>query len=475
MMRYILDNHIALRSWRLVPYAYYIKDTRNARGLKKDEYELLSLCDGGHDIEDGELIASLFKRGFCHPCTDGESLTEWQKPHVCDNRYFPAMNWMITGKCNYNCLHCFNAADNAPLMNEWTLDDANRLLDQAEKCGINAFTLTGGEPMLHKNFFDILEGIYRRGMYVEELNTNGHFLTQNALDRMKATGCNPLIKISFDGIGHHDWLRNRKGAEEDALRAIRLCIENGFSVKAQTNVWRGNEESMLPTAELLENIGVSEMRIIRTTEAPRWVKNSGNATLGLTEYYDNMLAFAGEYVKTPHKMKVDMWQFLTLLPQSQSYAARPVECGEGEYRDTLPVCRGNRGMVAVGADGKVFPCHQMSGYYEGHGWNLGNVKKDGLQPLLQNSPYLSEVCVTVRELATENTKCGSCKYFKYCCGGCRAIALALTGNKLGCDLAKCLFFENGYYQKISDKLNEWYNNTDIAAVHPDTRDFPYHI
>lgn len=464
-MNCLLNDQVALRSWNLVPYAYYIKNNRNAQGLQKDEYELLSLCDGGHEIEKSELLVSLLDRGLCRPCASGERLTQWQKPRVCDNRYFPAMNWMMTGKCNYNCLHCFNASDNAPLMDEWTLKDANRLLDEAEECGINALTLTGGEPMLHPHFLEIIEGIYRRGMYVEELNTNGHFLTQEMLDRMKALGCFPLIKISFDGIGHHDWLRNRKGAEEDALRAIQLCVENGFRVKSQTNVWRGNEASMLPTAKLLDSIGIAEMRIIRTSEAPRWVKNSGNATLGLTEYYDAMLAFVKEYIKKPHRMSVDMWQFLTVFPQSRSYSIRPVECREGTYRDTLPVCRGNRGMVAVGAGGNVFPCHQMSGYYEGSGWNLGNVKQDGLQSLLRNSPYLSEVCVTVKELATENTKCGNCKYFKYCCGGCRAIALALTGNKLGCDSAKCLFFENGYYGKITRTLSQWQNGTEIPSLH----------
>ena len=89
-------------------------------------------------------------------------------------------------------------------------------------CGINALTITGGEPMCHKSFLPIIEGVYRRGMYVEELNTNGYYITQEILDRMKEIGCDPLIKISFDGIGHHDWLRNRKGAEEDALRAITL-------------------------------------------------------------------------------------------------------------------------------------------------------------------------------------------------------------------------------------------------------------
>ena len=85
-------------------------------------------------------------------------------------------------------------------------------------------------------------------MYVEELNTNGFFINEEALLRFRSIGCDPLIKISFDGVGHHDWLRNRKGAEEDALRAIRLCKEKGFRVKVQTNVHRKNVSSMLETA-----------------------------------------------------------------------------------------------------------------------------------------------------------------------------------------------------------------------------------
>lgn len=456
-MFYILNPNIALRSWRLVPYAYYIRHDRNAKGLEKEEFELLALCDGQHELLEGDIVARLMRKGFISSCSNGEkNLSPWQRKD-CDNRYFPAMNWMITGKCNYNCLHCFNAADNGPIMSEWTLEEAEKLLEVAEKCGINAFTITGGEPMMHKNFFDIIEGIYKRDMYVEELNTNGFFINQPALDRMKKIGCFPLVKISFDGIGHHDWLRNRKGAEEDALRAIRLCIENGFRVKVQTNVHRGNVDSMLKTAELMNNIGADEMRIIRTTEAPRWVKNAGEATLELTEYYDRMLQFAAEYIKTPCSMSIDMWQFLYLFPQSKSYRMRPVECGIGKYRDSIPVCRGNRGMVAVAANGNVYPCHQLSGTYDAKGLYLGNVKADSLQTLLQRGDYLDEVCTTVKTLADNNDKCRKCKYFKYCTGGCRAMAIALTGDKLGSDPAKCLFYEKGYYDRITDLMKEWRN------------------
>ncbi|MBR1739024.1 MAG: radical SAM protein [Ruminococcus sp.] len=109
-------------------------------------------------------------------------------------------------------------------------------------------------------------------MYVEELNTNGYFITQKILDEIKATGFKPLIKISFDGIGCHDWIRNFKGAEKKTIDAIELCIKNGFCIVAQTQVNKKNLNTLIPTAKKLSELGVLTMRLIRTTEAPRWEK-----------------------------------------------------------------------------------------------------------------------------------------------------------------------------------------------------------
>ena len=457
-MSYILNPNIALRSWRLVPYAYYIKGVRDARGLKKDEFELLLKCDGKTELDDNSpLVRKFSEYGIIAPARNGDELSEWQKHLDCDNRYFPAMEYAITGKCNYNCLHCFNAADNSPLMSEWTLGEAKAMLEQAQKCGVNAITLTGGEPMLHKNFFEIIEEIYKRGMYVAEINTNGHFIDQTALDRMKALGCTPIIKISFDGLGRHDWLRNREGAEKNALAALRLCKENGFETWAQTNVHRLNLETILPTAEMLDEMGIDEMRIIRTSESPRWKENAGDACLDVDEYYEKMFDFAEKYTQKPHKRDVDIWQFLTIFPSTAAFRVRPVECGEGEYRDSLPVCRGNRGKIAAAANGNVYPCLQLSGFYDAHGKILGNIKTEGLQPLLQSGKYLDEVCATVKTLAVNNTKCAGCKYFRYCVGGCRALAVGLTGDKFGSDPAKFVFFKNGWYGRITEMLDGWEN------------------
>lgn len=450
-MKYLLNPCIALRSWKLVPYAYYIKYNRNAQGLTKEEFELLTLCDGSHELKESELLRLLIEKGLCHPSTEGEQLSDWQKPLACENRYFPAINWAITSKCNYNCLHCFNASDQKQLVTEFSKAEWEQLLLEAQVCGIHAFTLTGGEPMLHPDFLDILKGIHSRGMYLDELNTNGSLITEEILDEMKQLGYKPLIKISFDGLDHHDWLRNQKGAQETALSAITLCIQKGFPVKVQTNVHRLNWQVMLATAELMDSLGVLEMRIIRTTEAPRWVKNShdlceGGACLSFEEYYDFGMEFTREYIAKPHRMKIDIWQFLQYDQTKLTYHKRPIDGGSA-YRDSLPVCRGNRGMAAIHANGNVVPCMQMSGYYEKHKKILGNVKTDGLKKLLTDGDYLEEICTTVGTLAENNKKCGSCQYFRACMGGCRAIGLALTDDMFGSDPSKCIYFFNGYSEK----------------------------
>lgn len=68
------------------------------------------------------------------------------------------------------------------------------------------------------------------------------------------------------------------------------------------------------------------------------------------------------------------------------------------------------------------------------------------------------VCTTLDVLRKENKKCGNCKYFELCNGGCRAIALALTGDKLGIDPSKCFFWENGYADKVAKALPDYRTN-----------------
>ena len=456
-MRYLLNEAFALRSFIGVPYCYYQKGFIHAQKLTKEEFDYLLLCDGAHELADGPFPSERVKN-MIHPASAGESLSSWQCYRHCNNRYFPSMNWMITGKCNYNCLHCFNAADLSPLASEWSWEDSVILMDEAARCGVNAFTLTGGEPMLHPRFLDIVHGIYARGMFVNELNTNGAFITPDILDDFKKSGVKPLIKISFDGLGWHDWLRNQKGAEEKTLGAIRLCIEAGFPIKVQFNVHRNNIGSVLETAQLLESMGVYKVRIIRTSESPRWAKLGKGLTLSFQEYYEHMLAFSEAWLQKPHTMAVGIWHMtdLPLINEVSHAPAIPQDNSDfsklKRFRPSGFVCADCRYLAAVTAEGDLVPCLQMSGRFNQDGTRLGNVKGGGLQKLFQEGPYLDKICLTLRDLLSTNPSCSQCTHFLDCQGGCRAIAVLTSEDYMGPDLAQCIYYKEGYADRMQTLL-----------------------
>lgn len=457
-MYYRVKDDVALRKWKLVDRALYMIGSDCAFGVSKEEWNLLLLCDAEHDIEPSPYLANLLSKGYIEECKKGEKPSEWSLLKEYDNYYFPRMNLMITGKCNLNCLHCFNAKDNAPLNTELSYEQILNILDQARDIGIHAFTITGGEPLVHRHFLDIVKAIYERNMMIFELNTNGLLISQKMLDLFKELGCHPLIKISFDGIGYHNWMRQNPKAEDLTINAIKLCIKNGFRVKAQTQVNRKNLDAMYETAEMLNDLGVSEMRIIRTTEAPRWEKNSPDSSLTMEEYYEEMLKFSKKYISSNMQMTIDIWQFVRLYPYSKSYELMPVACTKDEFNIRIPMCKGNRGMIAVSSSGELVPCLQMSGWFIEREISLGNLLKTPLKQLVTESDYLNLAMAPLLKQIIENDKCGNCKYYKACTGGCPALGLLYSSEKFNYyheDITKCIFFENGWYEKSINTLSKW--------------------
>ena len=161
-MYYRLKNDVAIRKWKYIDRAIYIKGSENAVPVSKEEFDLLLQCDGETDISPNPYLAPLLKKQYIEECKKGEKPNDWSKLIEYDNYYFPRMNLMITGKCNLNCLHCFNAKDNAPLNTELTFEQIINILDQAKEIGVHAFTITGGEPLVHHHFLDIIKAIYER-------------------------------------------------------------------------------------------------------------------------------------------------------------------------------------------------------------------------------------------------------------------------------------------------------------------------
>jgi radical SAM protein with 4Fe4S-binding SPASM domain len=100
----------------------------------------------------------------------------------------------------------------------------------------------------------------------------------------------------------------------------------------------------------------------------------------------------------------------------------------------------------------------MSGYFMEKGISLANVKEKSLREIITKSDYCDIATAPLLSLIIKNDKCASCKYIKACAGGCPALGLLYSnppGNMFHEDVTKCVFFENGWYDRVLRAMDDW--------------------
>src|SRR5699024_8745620 len=207
--------------------------------LSSEEFQLLLLCDGETDLGNidftNEMKRALEKFETDHlieKCEYKKPLNFDQYYRYYDNRYVQTVFWSITGKCNYRCRHCYMDAPDAAL-GEVSTAEALDFIDQMAECGVLQVDITGGEPFVRKDFWQLVDRMIYHKMTIGMVYTNGWLLTDKVLDEFERRNLYPEFSISFDGIGWHDWMRGVPGAEEAAIRALQLCKKRGFSTNVE--------------------------------------------------------------------------------------------------------------------------------------------------------------------------------------------------------------------------------------------------
>lgn len=368
-----------------------------------------------------------------------------------DNVYARSIYLQITGRCNFNCLHCFSAKDNAPLMSEMSLEQINRLLDEAKACGIKSATITGGEPLIHPHFYEIIKAFADRDMEIETIITNGYFLTQDVFDVLGPYGMNTNFRISFDGIGVHDEMRGIRGAEKATLKAIELVVKNGRELSINMQVNRKTVESIPESLRLLDKMGVNETNLIKTSDSPRWKLNSNGDNFTFGEFYEFCLNTVDVYSKEDHQMNIGIWLLNCFNPKSVTtkYSFPFAKTKMRPEEDKAVACADFNDKLFIGADGKVYPCLQLQGSLDQHCIFLGNVFEEGVHSILQKDSKLSQFKNHTREERfAHNEKCDDCYYSRICSSGSPCMSFLLHGDMLALDDTVCEFYESGMYERV---------------------------
>ena len=454
---FILSPSYSLRGWRLLPYALQNLRTANTEFFLKEEFELLKACDGHTEIHWSDLTDDERKKyghwrknGIITACGEGAKLHPEQEYRFYPSRFKERVQWSVTGRCNYRCRHCFMSAPHAA-QGEPSFDELMTMLDAFEHCGIKAVNLTGGEPLVRSDFWELVDEILSRKILIPVIFTNGALVTEAFLDKLMDRGMRPSLQLSFDGAGWHDWMRGIKGAEQTALKVFQMCRERHIPTSVSMTLFRENIGSLRETVNLLASYGVRSLKTGIATEAGEWLDQPEHY-LTREELYEGYLAYIPEFFEDGCPMTLALDGFFDYDKFEGRYGSfQEKDIKEEKFSKTL-MCGHVRRELYVSPKGNVLPCMSMVGTpIEESFPNMLEVPLDEI--LDSGSFYMDIVNLRVSDYMEHHPECKSCDYRTLCCGGCRALAIQ-NGQKdyLGIDPAACAYFKDGWMERKNELL-----------------------
>lgn len=449
---YLLTPDYALRGWKLLPYAVQALGHKQTEFFLKDRWELFSACDGKTGIhwnalsdEQRECYDHWEQSGFIRRCSSDERLLPQQQYRFYPARFKEQVQWSITGRCNYKCKHCFMSAPHAA-QGEPSWDQLMTMLDAFERCGIHNIELTGGEPMFRSDFWELVDEIHRRGLAVTQLYSNSLLITDAFLDKLNERNMCPAIQFSFDGVGHHDWMRGVPGAEKAVLEALNRCQERGIPTSVSMVVCRESVGCIRESVNLMASLGVWAMKVGNALPDGEWA-NQPEHFLTQAELYEAFLEYIPHYIEDGKPLTLGLEGFFNYDVQKEELSAFSEKGIREEYFGKATMCSHVRRGMYVSPKGNVLPCMSMVGGPIEE--QFPNMLETPLEDILdKQSVYMDIVSFRISDYMEHNTECKECKYRTDCCGGCRAIAVRdHPTDYLSKDLYTCEYYRGGWKAK----------------------------
>ena len=329
--------------------------------------------------------------------------------------------WETTRRCNLDCRHCRAAATQGPYPGELTTEEGKQLLTDVAGMGPAVIILTGGEPLLREDIFEVTEHGHRLGHRMV-MAVNGTLLTGDVARRLIDVGIQRL-SISLDGASapSHDNLRAVSGAFEGALRGIGACKAAGLPFQINTTVTRANLKELPAIYELAIELGAAAHHVFVLVPTGRGAEIPEE--LVTPEEYDQTLRWLLDRQQEGrlHLKPTCAPQFYRLWREEARSRGEKITPQTHGMEAMTKGCLGGQGFAFVSYKGEVQPC----GYLE---LVAGNIREQTFPEIWKNSELFRQL----RAVDDYHGKCHACQYRKVC-GGCRARAYALTGDALADD------------------------------------------
>ncbi|MBU4220420.1 MAG: radical SAM protein [Euryarchaeota archaeon] len=221
--------------------------------LDDEAFQFLKKCNGINPFADmlvngksDENIDFMLDEGIIQ-MTDGKKIKKVKAPHS----PIPSLRYLllnITNECNLSCKHCYLQD---PKKLEIDPDVFEKAVSQFEEMGGLKLMISGGEPLIHSRFWELME-ILRSYELRVILLSNGTLIDRTTA--RKLSGYVHEVQVSIDGICSHDVLRG-KGSYSRSMKGISNLNESGIPVSIATMVHKFNKDEFEEMEKLFSKMG----------------------------------------------------------------------------------------------------------------------------------------------------------------------------------------------------------------------------
>jgi radical SAM protein with 4Fe4S-binding SPASM domain len=313
------------------------------------------------------------------------------------------LQWHITERCNLRCTHCYQDENNQKKepSKEEIFFILEQFIAQIKKWHIPRrfvkVSITGGEPLVSKNFFGLIEKLYQnRNLFDYGVLTNGTFLTKDMVKKLKKKGIN-YAQISLEGMEKTNDSIRGKGVFKKIVNSAILLKKEKIKTNFSLTLTKKNLKDLEKVINLSKEIGIL-ISVRRCVAQGR----------GKTENLLNK--------KEVRKMYHFLMEKKFFFGEDISFGCESGIIAQDFYNHYPEKCSAGYVSLTVLPNGDVYPCRRLPIF-------CGNLLKQNFDDLYNNSPALKSI-----RNQNINDKCLECFFYNRCGGGAKCITYGITGN-----------------------------------------------
>ncbi|BAU46939.1 radical SAM protein [Sulfurifustis variabilis] len=337
----------------------------------------------------------------------------------------PVVIWNLIRRCNLACKHCYSISADHDFPGELSTAEVYGVMDDLKAFGVPVLILSGGEPLLRPDIYDISLRAKRMGFYVG-LSSNGTLIDGSNIDRIAEMGYD-YVGVSIDGLEEtHDRFRRMQGAYDASLRAMRLCRDKGIKIGMRFTLTQDNAHELPALLRLMDDEGIDKFYLSHLNYAGRGnINRKDDVVLQTTRramdlLFDTCWDYVSRGVAKEFVTGNNDADGVYLLFWARERFPQLVD----HLRAKLAQWGGNSSGVNIANIDNLGNVHPDTFWWH---YSLGNVKQRPFSEIWRDTsdPLMAGLKRLPRRI---EGRCGECRYFDVCGGNTRVRAHQLTGN-----------------------------------------------